>query len=430
MGDIRQLWTTVSLCAVGLVVWCVAGPFTNPDSLDNLTATFLGVLRHGDLFHLLTNLGLIAVAGAKTEWEIGSPRTAALACACILGGTLTQYHLVDGRFVGLSAASYGLLGFAVLSATPREKYWTTWGMIAVFLALEVQFQSQSISIYTHITSILIGGGYAMFGSLFGSKDPVLKPMQLSHISQVVAIIDETDDDDAREAEQSFMHDGVDDMFILQQRNDVLGVTGFGVDEQVDDIAWLSWTYLAKSHTGEGLGSQMMNDLLGKLKDRGIRKLFIATSDYDDFGTPLYADAHRMYEDFGAEVELTLPEFHGAREAKIIYGLGNPEFGNDHGIEPAQNTGLHIKGVSYEAESDRVMGLNWQETPEGLTGMDKALTQARADHAKMAVVAIPSDISDANGDALRSHGFEKSGQLKDYYHVGLHQDWWMCSLGRK
>ena len=430
MGDIRQLRVTPLVCGAGLLAWIALGPLKNASALNSLSDAFFGVLRHGDLYHLLTNLGLIAFAGAKTEWQIGAARTGLLVLICIVAGTLAQYLLVDGRFIGLSAVSYGLLGFAILSGVSPDKYLFTWGMIAVFLAVEVRFQSDTISIYTHITSIFIGGGYAMFGSLFGSKDPVLKPMQLTHIARVVEIIDETDEDDAREAEQSFIHDGLEGLFVLQQRNEVLGVTGFSLDEQVEDIAWLSWTYLTKSHTGEGLGSQMMNNLLGKLKDRNVRKLFIATSDYDDFGKQLYADAHRMYEDFGAEVELTLPGFHGVREAKIVYGLNNPEFGGHGGVHLAENTGIHIKGVGYEAESDCVMGLVWQESPEGLTGMEKSLMRARADHACLATLAIPSDLSDANCEALEAQGFEKTGQLQDYYSLGLHQDWWMCSLTRK
>lgn len=430
MSEIFRLRVTPLLCAVALLAWIVQGPLLTASGLNTLYDSFGAVVRHGSGLHLVMNLGFIAIAGAKTEWQIGATKTAFLVTACTFFGTVMQFTFSGPGFAGMSAAGYGLLGFALISEAPEEKLVQTWCILAIVLLAETMFQSETLSIYTHITSILIGGGYAMFGSLFGSKDPVLKPMEMTHLSPVIAIINETDEDDALEAERSLLDEGLDGMFVLFHKGQVLGVTGFGLDEQVHDVAWLSWTYLAKSHTGEGYGSQMMNGLLGKLKDRGIRKIFIATSDYDDFGTPLYADAHRMYEDFGAEVELTLSGFHGAREAKIIYGLNNPEAPTTDAFPAAEDTGLHIQGYGHEAESDQVMGLRWKEAPEGVSGLEDALARLRKDRAKKALLAIPSDLSDANSAALESHGLSKAGQLKDYYSSGLHQVWWECSIAGK
>lgn len=430
MQDLRRLRVTPFLCLAILWVWFQAGPLTDAAQLQNFQNSLGAVLRHGSLSHMLMNLGLIAVAGTVTERDIGAFRSAGLALACVVLGSLAQFLITGPDFLGISAAAYGFLAYAILHTTPTEKLVQTWVLILMFLGLEVWFQSDQLAIYTHITSILIGGGYAMFGSLFGGKEPVLKPMQMTHLSAVIAIIDETDDDDAREAESTLLEEGFDGMFVLQQRGQVLGVTGYYLDEQVPDIAWLSWTYLTKSHTGEGYGSQMMNNLLGKLKDQGVRKLFIATSDYDDFGKQLYADAHRMYEDFGAEVELKIPQFHGTREAKIIYGLNNPEFVPGPAEAVSQKTGLRIRDGAPEAESDRVIGLVWRETDEGLSGMEDALQDARRQYAKQVSLAVPSDLSKTNSDALAAHGFEKTGVLKDYYAPGLHQDWWICSLANK
>jgi len=138
----------------------------------------------------------------------------------------------------------------------------------------------------------------------------------------------------------------------------------------------------------------------------------------------------MYEDFGAEVELKIPQFHGTREAKIVYGLNNPEFLPGPAEPASVKTGLRIRDGAFEAESDRVMGLVWRETDEGLSGMGEALQDARRQYAKQVSLAVPSDLSEANTAALMSHGFEKVGQLKDYYSPGLHQDWWICSFTNK
>lgn len=266
----------------------------------------------------------------------------------------------------------------------------------------------------------------MFSAIFGNKGPTLKPMQLAHIDRVVSIIDETDDDDAEEAQEDFVENGVDKMFVLMHKGEVIGVTGFSLDHQVHDIAWLSWTYLTKEYAGQGHGSQMLNDLLGKLKTYGVRKLFIATSDYKDFGRPIYAAAHKMYEDFGASVELKIPQYHGEYEAKIIYGLDNPEFVDEGIYQNSSDTGLEITGVSEEPETDDVLGLSWIERPVGLSGMEYALDKARSAKAKMLVLAIPSDLSDANVEMLEKHQFKNCGMLKDYYRNGLNQVWWVCS----
>jgi GNAT superfamily N-acetyltransferase len=268
----------------------------------------------------------------------------------------------------------------------------------------------------------------MFGSLFGPKVPTLKPMQRAHISKAIAIINETDEDDATEAEDEFLSGGVNGMFVLLEGSEVLGLTGYSFDEQVPDVAWLSWTYLREDCAGKGLGGQMLNDLLGMLNEKGIRKIFIATSDYAEFGKPIYAAAHKMYDDFGAVVEMKIPNYHAPNEAKIIYGLDNPEFESGAPLPANENSGVSIVGSGPEPETDSVIGFNWEEAPVGLIGIDFAIEKAKSLEARMAVLAIPSDLSAANAEALEASQFKRCGALTDYYSLGLHQDWWMCSLG--
>ena len=268
----------------------------------------------------------------------------------------------------------------------------------------------------------------MFGNLFGSKGPALKPMQISHVSKVIEIINQTDDDDAAEAEQEFLDgDGLEGMYVLMDRGQIMGCIGYSPDDASPEIAWLSWTYLDEEYAGQGYGSQMMNDLLGILKDYGVRKIFIATSDYEDFGKKIYAAAHKMYEDFGASVELTVPDYHTIGEAKIVYGLDNPEYEAGPAPAPSENEGIAIGGSAKEPETDNVRGLTWSEVPVGVAGLDHAIEKARNKGARMLVLAIPSDLSDANSAALESHGFATCGKLADYYNLGLHQTWWVCSL---
>ncbi|WP_179381140.1 rhomboid family intramembrane serine protease [Jannaschia marina] len=395
--------------------------------MADLGDAILGVLRHGGSGHLLFNLVMIAVGGAQTERAIGSLRMLGLAALCAGAGTLAQYAVTGPAFVGASGIAYGLVCHGLLAAAgSRARLWLIAGIMAV-LFLEALFLFDRVSVVTHAVGALIGGSNVMFGSLFGSKGPVLKPMKLTHAGRVAAIIEETDEDDALEAEQGFLAGDLEGMFVLMRGGEVIGVTGYALDEQVPDVAWLSWTYLTEAETGAGLGGWMLNALLGKLKALGIRKLFIATSDYAEDGVPIYAAAHRMYEEFGAEIELTVPDYHAPGEARIVYGLENPEF--EHKPEPGEHPeiGLAITGAAREPETDGTAGLIWEGRPAGIAGLDDQLEKVRRDGARMAVLVLPSDISEANAAAFESHAFGKCGRLSDYFARGLHQDWWSCSL---
>ncbi len=429
MTELRSSFVTLILGVLLLGAYAVTGPTQSVRYLDTVPEAFAGVLRHGSLSHLAGNILVIFFGGLLAEPRLGAARTLGFILACIFVGTLAQYYVAGPKFIGASGISYGFLCYGILvDRTPRQL--TLFGAgITVLLASEWLYLSQTVAVYVHISGALLGGALAMFESLFGNKNPTLKPMQLTHVSKVVSIIAQTDSDDAQEAEREFLDGSLAQMFVLMQKGEVLGVTGYSLDDQVDDIAWLSWTYLANEHVGTGLGSQMLNDLLGKLKGYGVRKIFIATSDYNDFGKGIYAAAHKMYEDFGAQVELTIPDYHNVGEAKIVYGLNNPEYVIEGDPMPSENTGLIVTGIDNEPETDRVMGLQWEERPVGLAGLDYALEKAAKKLARMAVLAIPSDISDENSVALEAHGFKKCGMLEKYYNPALHQVWWSCSLGK-
>ncbi|KIT15140.1 rhomboid family intramembrane serine protease [Jannaschia aquimarina] len=387
----------------------------------------LGILRHGDAQHLTVNLLLIAIGGSRTERRIGSWKTLCLAALCGMAGTLVQYAVTGPYFVGASGIAYGLVCYALVAGA------SGWGRpilvaaIATTLILEAAFFWNDLSVAAHATAALIGGGFAMFGSLFASKEPRLRPMKTADIAHVVAIIDETDEDDAVEAEHGFLKGDLDGMFVLTRGSKVIGVTGHSADEHVPDIAWLSWTYLTEEETGEGLGRFMLNELLGYLREMGIRKLLIATSDYGENGEMVYAAAHRMYEAFGAEVEMTVPDYHARGEAKIVYGLENPDYQGGAEATSYDETGLVITGAAREPETDGAAGLIWKAGPDGIEGMARHLDEIRRNGARIAVLSIPSDISDANEEALLSHRFEKRGRISDYFAPELHQVWWTCSL---
>lgn len=263
----------------------------------------------------------------------------------------------------------------------------------------------------------------MFSSLFASKGAQLKPMEWKHLAEAITIINQTDEDDALEAEQIFLESGYTDMFVLVERGKVLGLTGFGMDDVVPDVAWLSWTYLDEEFLGQGYGAQMLNDLLGMLAKQGVRKIYIETSDYEEDGEKIYASAHRLYEEFGANIELTVADYHAPGEAKIVYGIDNPEADATAPFEPGEDTGFMVTGVEKAPESKDVAGLQWSEAPVGVAGLDFYVEQMRSSGFREAILAIPQDLSEPNEDKLTGFGFTHLGQLKDYYGTDQSQEWW-------
>lgn len=272
----------------------------------------------------------------------------------------------------------------------------------------------------------------MFKSLFADNTPRLKAMEPKHIERAVDIISQTDEDDAEEALASFNTGGVGNKFVLMRNGVVVGITGYAVDDHVDDVAWLSWHYLDRKLTGHGLGSQMFEELLGHLNNAGFRLLLIETSDYQEDGAPLYGAAHRMYERFGANLKVTVPDYYALGEAKLIYGLENQD---RPALDPAGRLAgktLSIAGLDADPECDGVLGIRWEEGegvgsgPDGgpnAEALRNAVADARAQRARSLVLILPQDLSEANETAISGAGFRPRGQLADFYAKGEDQVWW-------
>lgn len=267
----------------------------------------------------------------------------------------------------------------------------------------------------------------MFGKLFGETGPHLNPLKMDHLRQVVALIAETDEDDAEEAEHSLREKRGVGMFVLLDQGKVIGVTGATAADGADDIVWLSWTYLAEDRQGQGMGRFMIEDLLRKLNETGMRKLFISTSDYREDGEEIYADAHRFYEAMGASVELRIPDYHDRGETKIVFGLTNPGVTPQSQERPDRPNGVHFGVPAPAPESEGGGALNWEVGGDGITGIEEALKVAREHSARIVFSALPEDISELAEPELSRHGFTRLGALKDYYDVGFDQIWWSTPL---
>jgi len=330
----------------------------------------------------------------------------------------------------MSGIAYALVAYGLIETSRPDLRNVNALLIALVLLAEFFLLRTDLSVYTHMSAALIGGGCSMFSSLFNktkNTGPQLRPMLANHEARVVDLIGQTDEDDAEEAERVFQNYGYEDMYVLIDRGEILGVTGFHFDQVVPDLAWLSWTYLKPDATGQGLGSQMLDEVLGILAGKGARKVFAETSDYEEDGHKVYGAAHRLYEKFDGKAELTLPDYHGPGEAKIIYGINNPEAEAASHFKVGENTGIKITGLDKAPESENVGGLAWDEIPDGIAGLDLYVGKLRDGDYSMGLISLPQDLSESNGEQLEARGFHLHGQLEDYYGTDQSQDWWIYKL---
>lgn len=269
----------------------------------------------------------------------------------------------------------------------------------------------------------------MFGRLFGGgAEPRLAPLTQEHLRAVVEIIAETDEDDAAEAEEAITANGGAGMFVLLENRKVVGVTGAQPAEGAEGVAWLSWTYLAAACRGRGLGKQMIDMLLRELNNHEIRKIFIATSDCIEDGENIYAAAHRLYEEMGADEELRVPDYHGPGEAMLVYGMVNPTYDAPPAAEEDPPLGMVVESAERAPDSDRIAALHWRELEPGedgpmVQGLAENMAEIRSGNARAVVVTLTSALSDLVAGALQAEGFRCVGSLTDYYAAGVDQVWW-------
>ena len=265
--------------------------------------------------------------------------------------------------------------------------------------------------------------FSMFGG--GSKSgPALRPMEESDLGGVLRIIAQHDEDDFAEARDG-LKESVEGMFVLAEGRKVIGITGGAVDPHSDDIVWLSWTYVDAERQGQGLGTTMFRAMTDLLRQDGVRKLFINTSDYVDDGQDMYAPARAFYEKMGAQLEVKLPDYHAPGETRITYGL-DLTGGVDRSVHPG---GGAVRFIDIEEldESDGGWGLVWEEA-EGAAdpaAVDPALqhwiNEARRRNARILFAAVPSDLCANLNQAFGATGFAHHGRMLDYFAPNIHQE---------
>ncbi len=247
-----------------------------------------------------------------------------------------------------------------------------------------------------------------------------RPMSPQDVGAVLDIIAQNDEDDFEQAQQSF-RDSLDDQFVMTAQGAVVGTTGAAYAEGTDETYWLSWTYLDEVYRGRGLGTVMLETMLGRLRESKARKVFVNMSDYvDPERGPIYQDALQAYQRAGFVEELKHLEYYDRNESLIVLGLRlkDPE-NSEQFVTPDQRAGVIVDCDEISDTEDAYL-IDWEYT-EGAGSTDEDIQKYVKKVAKWeGRIIFAGACAEATRviSLFRNNGFVEEGRLSDFYEDGL------------
>ena len=250
----------------------------------------------------------------------------------------------------------------------------------------------------------------------------LRTMSPEDVQTALRIIRGYDEDDYETAIHAYEKYGVEDQYVLAAEGTVVGVTGVRYIPDTDRSYFLSWTYLDPEFRGRGLGTSMLEELLSVLEERGVRKLFVNTSDLTDPKRgQVYKDAIATYEALGFRLELNYRDYYEPGESRLTYGRRiGPLYALRPTFEP-DPAGVRLLGIEEIGETDDAYFVEWEFCEDGsmFTAEDLAqlARQAKEWEARCVFVGFPSKLPQME-QAVEAAGFSNCGRLVDFYEDGL------------
>ncbi len=250
----------------------------------------------------------------------------------------------------------------------------------------------------------------------------LRPMTETDLPEILRIIRDHDEDDFEAARESYDQYGIEEQYVLTARDKVIGMTGAGYMDRTDRSYQLSWTYIDRRHAGRGLGSAMLRELIEILTARGVRKLFVTTSDLADRKRgEVYRAAIRCYEEVGFRLESKHEDYYAPGESRLTYGRRiGPLYATRPVFEP-DSAGVALVDVGEIPETDDAYYVEWDYTDEGAMfhpeDLRRMIDQVAEWNGRCIFVGFPSDLPHFE-EALKRQGFSQCGRLMDFYQDGL------------
>jgi hypothetical protein len=258
------------------------------------------------------------------------------------------------------------------------------------------------------------------------------PMNGDDVDGVIQVIRRHNSEDAEAAGESFQR-SIEGLFVLKERNAVMGVTGAKLVPETDRSYWLSWTYLSPSSSMRIDRGRILFELIcGELTKLNARKLFAAIS--PDVDSPLgrahlVGGAEAEYLDFGFEREAIHEDYYLPGESMTVLSYRLQPW--QSAASETENHGLQIHGLQITdadeiEETDDAYFLDWQfiETSDPELAIQEMseqiepwLAKIRDWEGRMSFIGIPSTAEFAI-QLMTSIGFYEDGRLKDFHADGV------------
>lgn len=259
-------------------------------------------------------------------------------------------------------------------------------------------------------------------------ESIFRPMSQRDVSDVLAIIEDHDEDDFEFAQATYKK-SLAGQYVLENNSKVIGVTGANLIDGTDRSYVISWTYLQRNFIGRGQGRLMMENLMEQIEYQGGRKLFVSTSDYIDpeLGD-IYRDAREAYRAIGFAEELRHLNYYDEGEAQLCYGL---RLQSEYDLPPTEtnNKKIRLTDIDEIDECDGAYWLAWELDAEGTDPKDFQMIceQVREWQGRVIFMAFPSDVVEVEEFMTRCR-FKHDGVLNDYYQDGVHENHYRFDLG--
>lgn len=261
----------------------------------------------------------------------------------------------------------------------------------------------------------------------------LRKMYMSDLLSVTRIISAHDEDDGEAAENDYQSDGVENQFVLEVDDKVIGVTGYRAVPSTDETYWLSWTYLLPEYQGKGHGKAMLTELFEKLREANARKIFVKVSDYvDDEKGQIYENALKTYQSLNFKEEVVNADFYDEDENQHILGLSLQEpitSDEEEALEVAEEKpAITFASMMEIAETDGSYTFTWEvKEKAGFFGKKNftvndlliGIDAVKEEGARKIFLTFPSNLPLIH-PPLQGAGFEFVGRLEDYYEQGVHE----------
>ena len=254
-----------------------------------------------------------------------------------------------------------------------------------------------------------------------SDSVLIQPMFPGDVPLALKMIYAHDEDDGEAAEESY-ESSLENQFCLKVKDRLVGVTGFRREGK--DVAWLSWHYVQPKLQGKGWGEVMLKQVMAKVAEHGVRKMFISTSDYRESPSVpmLYAGAIALYEKEGFERECYHADYFEKGEGEIVYGKRvRPP---DMGMGVSKPVPVRLFEAELIDETDSAFFIDWEECEEGerftIDDLNAIVFKTTKAGATAIFVSFPSTMSEGVQALLSQGGFQEDGVLRDYHADGIHE----------